>query len=157
MKAYLAEHVSKAAAVLEHDVERITTELARIGFADTTSIFIERDGVLMFKPLAEWPAEIRACIASIETSRRVIESGIRKVKDPDEGEDQLVHETEAEIVTKVKFHPKIEALKLLAMYRRMFGGDIVPPGAGGGFVGLAITVAPGAQANIQVNTGKGAK
>lgn len=150
VKAYLAEHASKAVAVVEADVARITRELAAIGFADLRTILLE-DGRL--KPPSEWPDEIACCIASIETSRRELKSGVRKVKDPDEGEDVLVDEHEAEVITKIKLWPKVQALELLARYRRMLDGGSAPP-AGGGFVGMNITIAPGAQLNVQVNQGK---
>lgn len=155
VKAYLAERASKLQAVAVADVDRITRELAAIGFADLRKVMDDTGKLL---PPSTWPDEIAVCIASIETSRREIRSGIRKVKDPDEGEDQLVHEDEAEIITKIKLWPKVEALKLLAVYRKMIGaGDSIPPDQRQTFVGLAVTVAPGATANIQVNAPGGAK
>lgn len=149
VKAELEARSSKALAKLDSSVERITSELAAIGFADLRKVLDDTGRLL---PPSSWPPEIAVCIASIETSRREIRNGIRKVKDPDEGEDCLVDEVESEVVTKIKLWPKVEALKLLAVYRKMIGGgDSIPPEARQTFVGLAVTVAPGATANIQIN------
>lgn len=152
VKAAIAERSSKALRVADTSVARITRELAAIGFSDVGALFIDGDDGPRLRPLSEWPPEIRVCIASIKTTRRVLNSGVRKVKDPDEGEDVLVNETEAELVTEIKLWSKIEALKLLAVYRKMVGGDSFDgDGPRQTFVGLAVTVAPGAVANFQLN------
>jgi phage terminase small subunit len=150
IKAALAEKAAEASAIVVADVDRITRELAAIGFADLRSIFTD-DGKLL--PPKSWPDEIACCIASIETTREVKRSGIRKVKDPDEGEDMLVDEEEAEIVTKIKLWPKVQALELLARYRKMLDGGNVPTDQRQTFVGMQVIVAPGAQVNVQVNDG----
>lgn len=156
VKAYLASRTGKLVAVAEADVERITRELAAIGFADVTVLFVESPEGPRLRPLSEWPAEVRVCIASIETSRRVV--GIKRVtgdkpEDGSEPEESLVQE--AEIITKIKLWPKVQALELLARYRKMLDGGAGSVAPGGGFVGMQITVAPGAQLNVQVNNTKG--
>lgn len=147
VKAYLAERAGKAVAIVDSSVDRITRELAAIGFADLRQVMDDTGKLL---PPSCWPAEIAVCIASIETSRREIHSGIRKVKDPDEGEDVLVDEKEFEVVTKIKLWPKVQALELLARYRKMLdNGGNLPGDVRQVFVGMQVTVAPGATLNVQ--------
>lgn len=137
VKAYLAEKVAKAEIMIVADVDRITRELAAIGFSDVRQI-LAPDGQ-SFLPVAEWPDEIARCIASIEVETKHVEVD----------DDSTVTATR---VTKVKLWPKPQALALLAQYRKMIGsGDPTPPEQRQTFVGLAVTVAPGATANIQIN------
>lgn len=151
VKTALAQRSERSLAKVDASVGRIVRELAAIGFSDVTQIFEDSEAGLRIRPLAQWPAEMRACVSTIKTRRVVVEDKIRNVKDPGEGEDQLVHEETFEVVTEIKLHSKVEALKLLAVYRKMVGGgDQIPADQRQQFVGLAITVAPGAQANIQV-------
>lgn len=146
--AAVAERTGKALNVIDADVTRIVTELAAIGFSDLTSVMIDTDQGPKLKPLSQWPPEIRRCISSIETSRKHI--GIKTVKGDEPGEESLVEE--AEIITKIKLWPKVQALAILAQYRKMvgWGGDpnAAPPAP---FTGLTVIVAPGAA--VQVNIG----
>lgn len=149
VKAYLAEKTGKAEAVVVADVDRITRELAAIGFADLTSIFVDSPDGPRLRPLREWPAEIRQCIASIETSRQA--TRIKAVAGDEPGEPESLVET-AEIITKIKLWPKVQALEILARYRKMLDAGAGDPSAPRQvFVGMQVTVAPGASANIQVN------
>lgn len=150
VKAYLAERTGKLVAVNEATVDRITKELASIGFSDLRGIFTD-DGKL--KPPAQWPDELARCIASIKTSRRHV--GIKAIGGDEPGDpDQLVEE--AELITEIKLWPKVQALELLARYRKMLTDGVnLNAGERQVFVGMQVTVAPGATANIQVNSGKG--
>lgn len=148
VKTYLAERTGKLLVVNDATVERITRELAAIGFADLTSIFVDSPDGPRLRPLREWPAEIRQCIASIETTRQA--TRIKAVAGDEPGEPESLVET-AEIVTKIKLWPKVQALELLARYRKMLDAGAGDPSAPRQvFVGMQVTVAPGAQANIQV-------
>ena len=148
VKAYLAEKVGKAEIEVVADVARITRELAAIGFSDVRQI-LTPDG-RNFLPIAQWPDDIARCIASIEVETKDVEADVH------DGEETPAA-TLTTRVTKVKLWPKTQALALLAQYRKMIGaGDSIPVDQRQTFVGLAVTVAPGATANIQVVTpGKG--
>jgi phage terminase small subunit len=149
VKAYLAERSAKALVKVDASVDRIVQELAALGFSDIRQI-MTADGK-GFLPVHEWPREIAVCIASIEVETKDVEA------DAHEGEERAAV-TLTTRVTKVKLWPKVQALALLAQYRKMVGaGDSIPSDLRQQFVGLAVTVAPGATANIQVIAPPGAK
>jgi phage terminase small subunit len=77
--------------------ERTFIELARIGLSDVRNIFDEKDRLL--NP-SEWDDETAAAVQSMEVETRY----------EGHGDDR-----EAYTVTKVKLHPKMDALKTLAM------------------------------------------
>ena len=168
VKAYIAAKAAKAEVAVVADVERITRELAAIGFSDVSVLFEDSPQGPRLRPIGEWPQEIRVCIASIKTSRRVLDVVRTSPKDgrpnsgplmPAEPDEQGELTTEAEIVTEIKLWPKVQSLELLARYRKMLDGGAgsIPADQRQTFVGLAVTVAPGATLNVQVNAPNGAK
>lgn len=123
---------TKAIAVTDTSVERILLELEALGFSNLTQI-LDATGQLL--PVNQWPREIAICIASME------------------------FDTETGRLSKIRLWSKTQALALLAQFRKMVGaGDTIPGEVRQVFVGLAVTVAPGATLNVQqVVAGSGDK
>ncbi len=84
----------KVAAKLVFDEARVLTEIARLALADARDIFTA-NGAL--RPISEWPADVAAAVASVETGP----SG----------------------VTKVKLWPKNPALEMLCKHLGLFEQD----------------------------------
>lgn len=107
MKAYIASLAAPVSAKIARDfditVERIAAELAAIGFLDPLELF---DEVGNLRPMQEIPPQIRAAIASIETT--VQRDGVDA-----EGKPAFV------TVRKVRFWDKNSALGNLAKWKKM--------------------------------------
>lgn len=84
--------------------DEILLELRRIALADPRKFF-NADGSL--KRIEELDDDTAATLASVEVIER--KQNIRKVKDPDEGEDQLVNEVEQ--TKKIRLWDKVAALE----------------------------------------------
>lgn len=89
---------SRIAKEFDVRVERIAKELSAIGFADPLLLFDEAGEL---RNIANMPEEIRRAISSIETVRQ-------------KGEDGQV-----ELVRKIRFWDKNQALQSLAKWKRM--------------------------------------
>ena len=96
---------SKVAAKLDIRVERVQAEVAAIAFMDPIDIFDIHDGVMTVKSLDTVPPWARRAIMSIKQVTR-------SMGDP----DNAIFETTLE----VKFHPKVQALKMIAEFKNMF-------------------------------------
>lgn len=95
------------------DAREVLVSLTRIGRADIRKVFTE-DGAL--KRPGDIDDGTAFALQGVDTLER--KQSIRKLKDPDEGEDQLT--TEVELVRKVRMHDKIKALELLGKYHKLF-------------------------------------
>ena len=103
VKAAIDKGKEKQAVKLDLKAERVLLEYARIGFADPRRLFAA-DGTM--KPVAEWPDDLAACIASVETFEEFEGTGKSK---------RFVG-----YVRKVRFWPKVEALRDIGKHIGIF-------------------------------------
>ena len=101
---------SKVAAKLDIRVERVQAEVAAIAFMDPIDIFDIHDGVMTVKSLDTVPPWARRAIMSIKQVTKHIGS-------EGDGDKQV---TVFETTLEVKFHPKVQALKMIAEFKNMF-------------------------------------
>lgn len=99
-----AETAHEALSLLAFDTttERILQELARVGMSDPGEMF-DADGNLL--PMRELPEHVRRAIGNVKVTHTT----------RGRGED-----ASTVVSTEVKFWPKVEALRLMGTYRRMF-------------------------------------
>lgn len=99
-----AETAHEALTLITFDTttERILQELARVGLSDPGGLFDDAGNLL---PIHELPEHLRRAISSVKVTRTRRGKG-----------DDAADETD----TEVKFWPKVEALRLMGTYRRMF-------------------------------------
>ena len=91
--------------VLQASVDRVTQELARVGFADIRQLF-DADGKM--KPVHELDADTAAAISGVKISRE-------RTTTSNGGDIKVVVE---EALVEVKFSPKVAALVRWACLRR---------------------------------------
>jgi len=109
--AAIAEGQAKQLAAADLTAVRVLEEIRRLSFSDTGALFSEA-GTL--KPLRELPPNIRACIASIKTTKKNLTVGDHTQED----------------VVEVKLWDKLRALEMAAKHfallteRIEHGGDI---------------------------------
>lgn len=100
----LAPKIARQLDRIELKADDVIEEIRRLAMLDPAEIYTANHTL---KPIPEWPAVLRACIAGIEVEE--MWEGY--------GEDRkLVGQ-----VSKVKFWSKVEALKLAAQYLKLVG------------------------------------
>jgi phage terminase small subunit len=101
----------------------VLVELARIGRSDPRKLF-DADGNL--RPIHTLDDETAASVAGVDVTE--VRSKIKKVADPDEGEDCLTNTVEA--TKKIKLWDKPRALDILARHHGLLEKDNEQAGAG---------------------------
>jgi phage terminase small subunit len=101
VKGLVASLLEQANKKLDISVERTLNELARCAYSDVRALF-NADG--SFKSIAELDADIAACIEGVEVSGR--------------GRKQRV--------TDVKLWSKLQALRMIGQYQKLFADDRNP-------------------------------
>jgi phage terminase small subunit len=122
VEARVAELKAAQFRRLHMSADEVLLELARIGRSDLRKVF-DANGNL--KPLHELDDDTAAAIASVEVTEK--RQNVRKLKDPDEGEDQLVNEVES--IRKIRAWDKTKALDILAKHHGLFEQDNRQAGA----------------------------
>lgn len=110
VQAAIAERTEEAIAEAGVTNHRILIELARIAFHDVTRLF-DKDGRML--PIGEWPEAERAAIESTEVEETEVAGG----------QGRVVSRTK-----KVRMHDKLQALKILAQYKKLLVEQVEFPG-----------------------------
>ena len=95
-------HEALSLLTFDTTTERILQELARVGMSDPGEMF-NADGDMI--AMHELPEHVRRAIATVKVTRTTRGRG---------------DDAATEVGTEVKFWPKVEALRLMGTYRRMF-------------------------------------
>ena len=101
---------------LQMSADEVLVELARIGRSDPRKLF-DADGNL--RPIHTLDDETAAALAGVDVTE--VRQKIKKVKDPDEGEDCLTNTVEA--TKKIKLWDKPRALDILARHHGLLERD----------------------------------
>jgi phage terminase small subunit len=107
---------------LQMSADEVLVELARIGRSDPRKLF-DADGNL--RPIHTLDDETAAALAGVDVVE--VRSKIKKVKDPDEGDDCLTNTVEA--TKKIKLWDKPRALDILARHHGLLEKDNEQAGA----------------------------
>jgi phage terminase small subunit len=111
IQSFISELRNQASDAAKVSIERIAQGLARIAFANRADLF---DAHGNLKPPKDWPEDVAATVEGIES-----EEILALVSEPGKPKRrELKGHTR-----KVKTAPRVQALKILAQWRRMIGQD----------------------------------